>query len=71
MKVNGNSIFKPSDIRNYILENDIRSGDKLLKIFRDGKFKTKIMKLGKYKPIEKSSTIILKINSIQLLVFLN
>ena len=50
LKVNGNSIFKPSDIRNYILENDIRSGDKLkFKIFRDGKFKTKIMKLGKYK----------------------
>ncbi len=50
LKVNGNSIFKPSDIRNYILENDIRSGDKLkFRIFRDGKFKTKIMKLGKYK----------------------
>ena len=50
LKVNGNAIHKPSDIRNYILENDIRSGDKLkFKIFRDGKFETKIMKLGKYR----------------------
>ena len=34
LKVNGASISKPRDIRNYILENDIRPGDKLkFKIF--------------------------------------
>ena len=49
LKANGLSIQKPSDMRNLILENDLRSGDKIkLKIFRDGKYKTKIIKLGKY-----------------------
>ena len=49
LKANGISIYKPSDIRNLILENDIRSGDKIkLKIFRDGQYKTKVLKLGKY-----------------------
>jgi len=49
IKANGSTIFKPSDIRNLILEQDLRSGDKIkLKIFRDQKYKSKIIKLGKY-----------------------
>ena len=49
IKVNDKNIEKPSDIRKIILENDLRSGDVLnLKIYRDGKLKNKIMKLGKF-----------------------
>ena len=49
LEANGISIYKPSDIRNLILENDLRSGDKIkLKIFRDGNYKSKVIKLGKY-----------------------
>ena len=37
IKVNDESIDKPSDIRKIILENDLRSGDILrMKIYRDG-----------------------------------
>ena len=48
-KVNGQNIYKPSDIRKIILENDLRSGDRLnLKIYRDGISKHIKMKLGKF-----------------------
>ena len=49
IKANGATIYKPSDIRNLILERDLRSGDTIkLKIYRDQKYKSKIIKLGKY-----------------------
>ena len=42
LTVNGQEVNKPSDIRTVILENDLRSGDKVaLKIFRNGKYKNK------------------------------
>ena len=38
------------DIRNIILENDLRAGDDLsLKVFTGTEYKTIKMKLGKYK----------------------
>ncbi|RPH04777.1 MAG: PDZ domain-containing protein [bacterium TMED46] len=49
LTVNGQEVNKPSDIRTVILENDIRSGDKVaLRIFRNGKYKKLRMKLGKF-----------------------
>ena len=49
LTVNGQEVNKPSDIRTVILENDLRSGDKVaLKIFRNGKYKKVRMKLGKF-----------------------
>ena len=49
LTVNGQEVIKPSDIRTVILENDLRSGDKItLRIFRDGKYKKVRMKLGKF-----------------------
>ncbi len=49
IKVNNEKIDKPSDIRRIILENDLRSGDKInMKIYRDGRLKHTEMKLGKF-----------------------
>ena len=49
IKVNNEKIDKPSDIRRIILENDLRSGDKInMKIYRDGRLKHTKMKLGKF-----------------------
>ena len=49
LTVNGQEVNKPSDIRTVILENDLRSGDKVaLEIFRNGKYKKVRMKLGKF-----------------------
>ena len=49
IKVNNEKIDKPSDIRRIILENDLRSGDKInMKIYRDGRVKHTKMKLGKF-----------------------
>ena len=49
LTVNGQEVNKPSDIRTVILENDLRSGDKVaLKIFRNGNYKKVRMKLGKF-----------------------
>ena len=49
MSVSGEQVTKPGDIRNIILEKDLRSGDNLkLKIFREGRYKTIKMTLGKY-----------------------
>ena len=50
LTVNGEDVNKPSDIRTVILENDLRSGDKVtLQIFRNGNYKKIKMKLGKYR----------------------
>ncbi len=50
LTVNNESVNKPSDIRTVILENDLRSGDKIsLEIFRNKQYKNIKMKLGKYK----------------------
>ena len=50
LTVNGEPVNKPSDIRSVIIDNDLRSGDKVtLKIFRDGNYKKVKMRLGKYK----------------------
>ena len=50
LSVNGEDVNKPSDIRTVILENDLRSGDKIiLQIFRNGNYKKVKMKLGKYR----------------------
>ena len=44
----GENVNKPSDIRSVILENDLRSGDRIkLKIFRNGHYKNVKLKLGK------------------------
>ena len=49
INVNGEDVNKPSDIRTVILENDLRSGDKVtLQIFRNGNYKKVKLKLGKY-----------------------
>ena len=49
IKVNNQKINKPGDVRKVILENDLRSGDRLnIEIFRDGVPKNIKMKLGKY-----------------------
>ncbi len=49
LTVNGQEVNKPSDIRTVILENDLRSGDKVnLYIFRNGKHKKVKMTLGKF-----------------------
>ena len=49
LTVNGEDVNKPSDIRTVILENDLRSGDKVtLQIFRNGNYKKVKLKLGKY-----------------------
>ena len=49
IKVNDQNINKPGDVRKVILENDLRSGDRLnIKIFRGGIPKNIKMKLGKY-----------------------
>ncbi len=49
LSVNGEDVNKPSDIRTVILENDLRSGDKVtLQIFRNGNYKKVKLKLGKY-----------------------
>ena len=49
LTVNGQEVNKPSDIRTIILENDLRSGDKVdLRIFRNGKYKKVKMTLGKF-----------------------
>jgi serine protease Do len=48
LTAHGELVTKPSDIRSVILENDLRSGDKItLKIFRNGKYKKVKLKLGK------------------------
>jgi serine protease Do len=48
LTADGELVTKPSDIRSVILENDLRSGDKItLKIFRNGKYKKVKLKLGK------------------------
>jgi len=50
LTVNGEDVNKPSDIRTVILENDLRSGDKVtLQIFRNRNYKKIKMKLGKYR----------------------
>ncbi|MCS5646729.1 MAG: trypsin-like peptidase domain-containing protein [Candidatus Marinimicrobia bacterium] len=50
LSVNGEDVNKPSDIRTVILENDLRSGDKVtLQIFRNGNYKKVKIKLGKYR----------------------
>jgi len=50
LTANGEPVNLPNDIRSVILDNDLRSGDKIiLKIFRDGDYKKIKMKLGKYK----------------------
>ena len=50
LSVNGEDVNKPSDIRTVILENDLRSGDKVtLQIFRNGNYKKVKMRLGKYR----------------------
>ena len=50
LSVNKQDVNKPSDIRTVILENDFRSGDYInLKIYRNGKYKTVRIKLGKFK----------------------
>tara|TARA_B100001971_G_scaffold80881_1_gene74644 strand:- start:659 stop:1741 length:1083 start_codon:yes stop_codon:yes gene_type:complete len=50
LSVNGEDVNKPSDIRTVILENDLRSGDKVtLQIFRNGNYKKIKMRLGKYR----------------------
>jgi serine protease Do len=50
LTVNGEDVNKPSDIRTVILENDLRSGDKVtLQIFRNGNYKKVKIKLGKYR----------------------
>ena len=50
LSVNWEDVNKPSDIRTIILENDLRSGDKvILQIFRNGNYKKVKMKLGKYR----------------------
>ncbi len=50
ISANGFPVTKPSDIRELILEKDLRSGDKLiLEVFRKGKRMSINMKLGKYK----------------------
>lgn len=50
LTVNGEDVNKPSDIRTVILENDLRSGDKVtLQIFRNGNYKKVKMRLGKYR----------------------
>ena len=49
LTVNGQEVNKTSDIRTIILENDLRSGDKVdLRIFRNGKYKKVKMTLGKF-----------------------
>ena len=49
IRVNDESIDKPSDIRKIILENDLRSGDILrMKIYRESNIKFIKMKLGKF-----------------------
>ena len=51
LTVNGEDVNKPSDIRTVILENDLRSGDKItLQIFRDGKYKKVRIKFIKDRP---------------------
>ena len=50
LTVNDIGVNKPLDIRNIILENDLRAGDKLkIKIYKDDRYKIKELKLGKYK----------------------
>ena len=50
LTVNWEDVNKPSDIRTVILENDLRSGDKVtLQIFRNGNYKKIKMRLGKYR----------------------
>ena len=50
LSVNNQDVNKPSDIRTIILENDLRSGDNIkLKVYRNGKYKTVRLKLGKFK----------------------
>ena len=50
LTVNEIGINKPLDIRNIILENDLRAGDKLkIKIYKDNRYEIKELKLGKYK----------------------
>ena len=50
LSVNGEDVNKPSDIRTVILENDLRSGDKVtLQIFRNGNYQKVKMRLGKYR----------------------
>ena len=50
LSVIGEDVNKPSDIRTVILENDLRSGDKVtLQIFRNGNYKKVKMRLGKYR----------------------
>ena len=50
LTVNRQDVNKPSDIRTVILENDLRSGDKVtLHIFRNGNYKKLKLKLGKYR----------------------
>ena len=49
IKVNNMNINKPIDIRKFIIENDLRSGDVItLKVYRNDKFEKIKMKLGKY-----------------------
>ncbi len=49
IKVNNQKINKPGDVRKVILENDLRSGDRLnIEIFRNGIPKNIEMKLGKF-----------------------
>lgn len=50
LTVNDISINKPLDIRNIILENDLRAGDRIkIKIYKKNRYETKELKLGKYK----------------------
>jgi len=50
VRVNNNRVAKSSDIRKVIEENDLRSGDKLsLKVYRNGRYRTKSPRLGKMK----------------------
>ena len=48
LTADGELVNQPNDIRSVILENDLRSGDKInLKIYRDGEYKIVKLKLGK------------------------
>ena len=50
LSVNNKDVNRPTDIREIILENDFRAGDIItLRVFRDGNYKNKKMKLDKFK----------------------
>jgi serine protease Do len=51
LTVNGQNVNKPRDIRNILLENDLRAGDNLkIKVYKNDKYEFKKLQLGKFKP---------------------